>query len=143
MGVAVILMLLEMIPACPAVGWVTSDYGRRRHPISGLMRFHYGVDVANVRGTPVRSPWHATVLRVARSRHAGLHVVLRSGPYRVTMAHLSRAYVQEGAELRKGALVGLMGRSGRATGPHLHLSMRRGRRPVNPTVALATCPEMP
>lgn len=137
------LVLLEVLPACPAAGWVTSEYGPRRHPVLRTRRFHHGVDVANVRGTPVHAPWRAEVVRVARSRTAGLHVVLRTGGITTTLAHLSRALVAEGDEVSRGALVGLMGRSGRATGPHLHVALKRGRRSADPAFLLARCPVLP
>lgn len=137
------MMLLQVWPECPAQGWVTSEYGQRKHPITGRWAKHEGIDVGNDEGTPVRAPWRAEVLKVRRTRGAGLHVVLSSGPLRLTMAHLSDVEVGEGDRLRKGALVGLMGHTGRATGDHLHLEVRHRGRTVDPSFAFASCPRLP
>jgi murein DD-endopeptidase MepM/ murein hydrolase activator NlpD len=142
-GIALLIALLELWPACPAEGWVTSEYGRRRHPITHRRKFHYGIDLANKVGTPVHSPWGGRVQRIKRDRAKGLHVEVQAGPYRLTFAHLDAVDVSRGDEIPKGALVGRMGRSGRVTGPHLHLEMRRGARMMNPSVALLGCPTPP
>lgn len=139
MAIVLALLLLEVFPACPAEGWITSEYGYRRHPITGRRAKHEGIDVANREGTPVRTPWAGYVLRVRRTRGAGLHVVVASGRLRVTMAHLSAVGVSQGDVLPRGALVGLMGHTGRATGDHLHLEIRRAKRTVNPAFAFAAC----
>lgn len=100
---------------------------------------HEGIDVANHEGTPVRAPWRGRVVRVRRSRGSGLHVVVASGLLRVTMTHLSTAEVSEGDDLSKGDLVGLMGHTGRVTGDHLHLQIKRDGKNINPRFSLASC----
>jgi len=139
MGIALILALLELWPACPARGWVTSEYGWRTHPISHRRKFHRGVDVGNAAGTAIRTPWHARVVRVRRGSGMGLHVVLQAGPLRLTMAHMRSTEVRAGDVVARGDVVGRMGASGRATGPHLHLEVRRGGRLLDPSVALLGC----
>lgn len=134
-----ILLLLNFWPSCPAEGWVTSEYGYRRHPITHRRKFHRGIDVANVAGTEIHSPWRARVARVARSRGMGLHVVLTSGPFRITMAHMRAVDVRRGDLVPRGGLVGRMGSSGAATGPHLHLELRDGSRLLDPSIAFLGC----
>jgi murein DD-endopeptidase MepM/ murein hydrolase activator NlpD len=135
-----ILLLVQMWPVCPIEGRITSDYGYRTHPVTGIKKFHDGIDVANVEGTPIRAPWNAEVVGVRRSPNAGLHVVLRSGGIDITLAHLSRAHVKRGDLVKQGQIVGLVGQTGRATGPHLHLSLRRGSRSRDPAFAFVACP---
>jgi murein DD-endopeptidase MepM/ murein hydrolase activator NlpD len=137
--IALLMTLIGMWPSCPAEGWVTSEYGYRTHPITGRRAFHSGIDVGNEEGTLVRSPWAGRVVKVRRSRDFGLYVVVSSGPLRLLMAHLSEAKVQEGQRLHKGAVVGLMGHTGRATGDHLHLEIRHRRKRVNPRFSLVSC----
>jgi len=135
----VLLLLLEFWPVCPAEGWVTSEYGYRRDPMTHRRKFHRGVDVANEAGTPVHSPWGGTVSTVARSRYGGRFVVVRSGPFKMTFLHLQTATVAKGDQVERGDQLGLMGSSGRATGPHVHLGMRLRGKTVNPSMALLRC----
>ena len=142
MGLA-LLLLLHFWPSCPAEGWVTSEYGYRRHPISHRRQFHRGIDVANEAGTPVRSPWKGQVVKVTRSRHGGRFVVVQSGVFRLTFFHLQSTTVTRGDQLDPGDQLGLMGSSGRTTGPHVHLEMRSRGRTLDPSVTLLRCPTRP
>jgi murein DD-endopeptidase MepM/ murein hydrolase activator NlpD len=137
-----LMMVARLWPACPAEGWVTSEFGYREHPITGRHRKHRGIDVGNEEGTPIRAPWSGRVRKVRRVRDYGLYVVIDSGPLRLTMAHLSAARVKAGDVVPKGSLVGLMGHTGRATGDHLHLELRRGRKIVDPSFVFMSCPDL-
>jgi len=141
--ITLLLWLLRLIPACPAEGWVTSEYGYRTDPITHRRKYHRGIDVANEAGTPVRSPWSGKVRRVTRSRYGGRFVVVQSGEMRLTFMHLQETSVSKGDQVRAGDQVGLMGSSGRTTGPHLHLEVRHQGKTRNPAVAFLFCPEMP
>ena len=134
-----IWLLLELWPACPAEGWVTSEYGYRDHPIAHRRRFHYGIDIGNAQDTPVHAPWSGKVTRVSRSRGAGRHIIISSGRFRVLLAHLHEAKVSEGDWVSKGDVVGLMGHTGAATGDHLHIELRVDGKYQDPTVALLAC----
>jgi len=136
-------MLLEAWPACPAEGWVTSEYGYRRHPITKRRSMHQGIDVGNVEGTEVRAPWQGRVLKVRRTRGAGRHVIIASGGLRLTLAHLGVVKVSAGDWVPKGALVGLMGHTGRTTGDHLHLEIRKRGKTVDPAFAFWSCHKIP
>ena len=143
MGFLFLLLFLNVWPACPAEGWITSPYGARRHPITHRKKFHYGVDIGNAVGTEVRSPWAGRVLKVQRDSAMGLHILVKSGPYKLTFAHLESTAVRRGDQVARGGLLGRMGRTGRVTGPHLHLEVRKGGRIQNPSVALLSCPTSP
>jgi murein DD-endopeptidase MepM/ murein hydrolase activator NlpD len=143
MGIVVLIWMLQFMPACPAQGVVSSPYGWRVHPISGRRSFHEGIDVANVEGTEVRTPWEGTVRKIHRNRSYGRHVVIDSGSLRVTLAHLSEVEVVKGQRLEKGDLVGLMGHTGRVTGDHLHLEVRHDGKVRNPVFALTSCGVVP
>lgn len=140
MGVLLLVALLRIWPECPADGWLSSDFGRRQHPVTGRWRMHAGIDVANVRGTEIRAPWPGRIVKIRRSRSAGLYVVMRAGKLRLMFAHLDETSVKAGQHVEAGDQIGRMGRSGRATGPHLHLEVRRGWKAVDPSFALAGCP---
>lgn len=140
--IVVLLWLLQLTPACPAEGWVTSEYGYRQDPMTHRRKFHQGIDIANKAGTPVRIPWQGVVVRVSRSRWSGRYVVVRSGEIQLTFLHLQEATVAKGDQLQKGDQIGLMGSSGRATGPHVHLEMRYGGKTKDPAMALLMCPRL-
>ncbi len=140
---AILMLLLQAWPACPAEGWVTSGYGHRIHPLTHRRSFHEGIDIANIEGTPLRAPWAAVVSDIRRTGRAGLHVVLRTGPFPVKMAHLSSVLVVEGQRLKRGEKVGRMGHSGRVTGDHVHLELRRWNRRCDPSLLLASCRPRP
>lgn len=111
----------------------TSGYGVRRDPKNGRMRMHAGADFAGPTGTPIVAPadgvvtfagWQSGYGRVVKIRHAfGFETVY---------AHLNATRVSVGDRLARGDRIGDMGRTGRATGVHLHYEIRLNGRPVNP-----------
>lgn len=117
----------------PVVGRVTSPYGPRTHPVTGEADMHHGVDVAVPEGTPVRAPFGGRVVRVGDHPTLGRMVVVEhAGGYRTLLGHNRRVIVEEGQTVAAGAVVAESGQSGRATGPHVHVSMYRDGHPVDP-----------
>lgn len=117
---------------------VSSHFGNRVHPISGRHAFHTGVDLAAPRGTPVRSSGHGTVTFTGWRHGYGKMVVLRhSNHYETMYAHLSRtaARLRPGMKVARGDVIGYVGSTGWATGPHLHYEVRHQGRYVNPLAA--------
>ena len=137
---ALLLLILNLVPACPAEGWVTSDYGRRVHPVSGRRSFHQGTDIGNVEGTPVRTPFPGIVRVAGWARGAGRYVVVRTGPLETRLLHLSSVAVRKGELVYAGQVVGGMGHSGSATGDHLHLVTRIKGKHVDPWFTRLRCP---
>lgn len=138
-----LFLFLRLLPACPAEGWVTSEFGQREDPLKHTTRFHKGVDVGNKKGTPLFVPWDGKVVRVSQSRYRGQFVTVRSGPFYVSFFHLHTFFVKVGDQVKKGDPLGLMGESGRATGPHVHLEMRHHGKIQDPSFLLFRCPELP
>jgi murein DD-endopeptidase MepM/ murein hydrolase activator NlpD len=127
------------IPRWPVSGVMTSPYGLRMR--AGSPGLHHGVDIAAPEGTPV----HA--MRAGRVEHAGawggygLSVLISHGPnVRTLYAHLSRIDVREGERVRGGQRIGAVGRTGNATGPHLHFEVWRWGRPDDPVPLLGGFP---
>ena len=119
-------------------------FGHRR-VINGEARSpHGGADFAAALGTPVRATADGTVVMVASHFFGGNAVFVDHGDGLVSQYfHLSRALVREGQEVARGAVVGEVGATGRATGPHLHFGLRwRGAR-VNPALLLAPPSSLP
>jgi murein DD-endopeptidase MepM/ murein hydrolase activator NlpD len=127
------------IPRWPVSGVMTSPYGLRMR--GGSPGLHHGVDIAAPTGTPVQA------MRSGRVEHAGawggygLSVLISHGPHvRTLYAHLSRIDVREGERVRGGQRIGAVGRTGNATGPHLHFEVWRWGRPDDPVPLLGGFP---
>lgn len=99
--------------------------------------FHSGIDLAAPAGSPVHAAAAGTVQVLLSSTGYGLHVVERtSGGAVIIYGHLEAALVVDGQSVAAGQEIGLVGSSGNATGPHLHLEVRVGGVPVDPALWL-------
>ncbi|GAB4367316.1 MAG: M23 family metallopeptidase [Spirochaetales bacterium] len=121
----------------PIRGWVSSRYGWRKDPITGARRFHNGIDIGGYMGEPVRAALDGRVIETGYNRTAGNYVILSHvGGYRTFYAHLSAVSVGRGTYVRQGQKIGEVGSTGYSTGPHLHFSVFRWGRSVNPMLLL-------
>lgn len=113
---------------------VTSYFGRRRDPILRRQtRFHAGVDFGGAQGTLVMAAGPGVVAYADWQGGAGNHViVVHPNGYRSHYSHLSRILVRQGMTVPAGAPLGLMGDTGRATGPHLHFAVSKHGSFVDP-----------
>lgn len=118
----------------PVEGRLWGPFGRRNDPFSGEgTEFHPGVDISAPPGTPVHATADGLVVTAGWSGGYGRLVVIdHGGGTQTYYAHLSRIFVQTGEEVRRGAVVGAVGATGRVTAPHLHYEVRLGSAPVNP-----------
>ena len=105
-----------------------------RHPVTGRVRPHKGVDFSVSQGTPVIAPADGTVEKVAyQAGGAGRYVMLRHGrEYQTVYMHLSKSLVKAGQTVKKGERIALSGNTGISTGPHLHYEFHINGRAVNP-----------
>jgi len=100
---------------------VSSRFGKRYHPILKKWRAHKGTDYAAGAGTPIRSIGRGTVVYRGTKGGYGRHVrVKHNGKYASSYSHLSRYAVRSGEVVEQGEVIGYVGSSGLATGPHLH-----------------------
>lgn len=117
----------------PAQGYVTSTYGMRVDPFTGLPQMHSGVDFSNNIGTRVTASGDGTVIYTGVLGAYGNIVEIDHGNGLVTKyAHLSKLEVKTGEKVNRGQVIGLMGNSGRSTGPHLHYEIRLRGVPQDP-----------
>ncbi len=117
------------ISSLPELGF----YGNRVHPIYGYVRFHNGIDVVQPTGEPVVAIADGTVVLVGSTGGYGNAVVVDHGGGLSTLsAHLSAFDVAVGDVVVAGQVIGRVGRTGLATGPHLHFETRLGGVPVDP-----------
>ncbi|MDR6291867.1 MULTISPECIES: peptidoglycan DD-metalloendopeptidase family protein [Inquilinus] len=113
---------------------LTSRFGARRHPILGYTRMHRGVDFGAARGTPIYAAGDGMVEIIGTQRGYGRYIRLRhSNRLSTAYAHMSRfAKLAKGARVRQGEVIGYVGATGQATGPHLHYEVLVGGAQVNP-----------
>lgn len=114
---------------------ISSTFGKRKHPIHGNWRSHNGVDYAAPTGTPIHATADGTVEFIGTQRGYGKTIILKHhGKYSTLYAHQSRfaSGLKKGAKVSQGDLIGYVGTTGWATGPHLHYEFRINNKPVDP-----------
>jgi murein DD-endopeptidase MepM/ murein hydrolase activator NlpD len=117
----------------PLEGRVTSSFGERLDPFNGEGAFHAGIDISAPYGSPVRAAADGIVSGAQLGAGYGREIVLDHGHDLLTVyGHLSAIAVFPGQHVMRGQVIGYVGESGRATGPHLHYEVRVHNVPVNP-----------
>lgn len=117
----------------PVRGWVTSPFGNRTSPFSGILKFHEGMDIAAQTGTPVVAPADGVIIKAGFSTGYGNMVEISHGyGLRTIFGHNSRLNVKAGQRVRRGDVISYVGDTGSSTGPHLHYEVRVNGLPVNP-----------
>ena len=116
--------------------YISSSFSSGRyHPILKIYRPHHGLDYAAATGTPVSAIGDGTVLFAGHQGAYGNLIILRHrNGYKTYYGHLSNLGkgIKTGVQVDQGRVIGYVGATGLATGPHLHYEMRNGDRPVNP-----------
>jgi murein DD-endopeptidase MepM/ murein hydrolase activator NlpD len=119
-------------------GRVTSMFGIRRDPFTGRPEFHTGIDIGAPEGTGVHAARDGEVSETGSNDILGNYVVIdHPGGYQTVYGHLSVIGVTMNERVTAGAVVGAVGRTGRATGPHLHFEVKRKGRVTDPFPLLA------
>lgn len=115
---------------------ISSGFSRRRlHPVTGKVTAHNGIDYAAPTGTPIMSIGDGKILFKKHDSVNGRIVKIRhNGTYSTAYAHMNSFAkgISKGSRVRQGQVIGYVGKSGRATGPHLHFAMYRNGKYVNP-----------
>lgn len=102
--------------------YVSSSFNpRRKHPVTGKIKAHRGIDYAAKTGTPVMASGNGKVIRAGYSKYNGNYVFMQHGNTYVTKyLHLHKRKVKRGQRVKQGQVIGTVGATGRVTGPHLH-----------------------
>ncbi|MBM4277397.1 MAG: peptidase M23 [Deltaproteobacteria bacterium] len=117
----------------PVQGWVTSDFGFRTNPFTGLTQMHEGIDISNRTGTIVVAPANGFVSDMGSDYAHGKFLIISHGFGMTTRySHLNKALVKTGQKVKRGDKIAEVGMSGKTTGPHLHYEVRLNGIPVNP-----------
>lgn len=117
------------IPGAP----ITSPFGPRLDPILGIIKVHTGIDLGAGEGTPIRAAADGNVVTAGVVDGYGNCTVIDHGNGLATLyGHQSQLLVTPGQQVHKGDIIGLVGHTGFATGPHLHFEVRVDGVPVDP-----------
>ena len=114
---------------------LSSNFGMRKHPISGYNKLHKGVDFAAPIGTPVYAGGNGVVEFVGRNGGYGKYIRIRhNNEYKTAYAHLSgyNKKIYKGARVNQGEVIGYVGNTGNSTGPHLHYEIIYQNKQINP-----------
>ena len=124
----------------PGTGTLTSEFGIRRHPITGVVKLHTGVDIAPGDGF-VYAADAGTVIKAEWNRAYGNMTVIDHGNGVTTLyAHQANMFAKVGDRVVKGARIGVVGSTGYSTGPHLHFEIRQDGEPIDPWPLIVKAP---
>ena len=126
-------MLTHTPSIWPVQGWVTSGFGFRTNPFTGLTQMHEGLDISNRVGTPIIAPANGIVSDVGNDIAVGKVVVIFHG-FGMTSryGHLHKVFVKVGQRVKRGDKIAEVGMTGKTTGPHLHYEVKINGISVNP-----------
>lgn len=117
----------------PVAGYNSSGFGYREHPIDNVIKFHYGTDFAAMSGDEVCAFADGYVYAAGTSDGYGNYLILtHEDGYSTIYGHLSEFIAHEGDMVSKGQVIGLVGSTGKATGPHLHFELLHNDVYINP-----------
>jgi len=126
-------MLAHTPSVWPVQGWVTSGFGFRTNPFTGLTQMHEGLDISNRVGTPIVAPANGIISDVGNDIAVGKVVVIFHG-FGITSryGHLNKVFVKVGQRVKRGDKIAEVGMTGKTTGPHLHYEVKINGVSVNP-----------
>jgi murein DD-endopeptidase MepM/ murein hydrolase activator NlpD len=121
-----------------AAGWrLTSHFGTRPDPFTGVSTYHTGVDMAAPTGTPIKAAMSGKIAYVGWSNVFGNYVIINHGNgYQTLYGHMSKTLAHVGEEVSQGTRIGLVGSTGYSTGPHLHFTVYKNGRLIDPLTLL-------
>lgn len=128
------IVLAQTPSIMPTQGYWASPFGTRTDPFTGKKAFHPGVDIATQYGNPVITTADGIVISTKTEKMGGKTIKI-SHPqtgYVTVYCHLSKFMVKSGKRVKRGETIGLVGRTGRARGPHVHYEVRRDGKRLNP-----------
>jgi murein DD-endopeptidase MepM/ murein hydrolase activator NlpD len=114
---------------------ITSKFGLRKHPILGYSRMHKGVDFAGAVGTPIFAAGDGVIAQIGKNRGYGNYIRIKhNSQYATAYGHMSRFAkgLKQGSKVRQGDVIGFVGATGLATGPHLHYEVLLNGTQTNP-----------
>jgi murein DD-endopeptidase MepM/ murein hydrolase activator NlpD len=130
---AAIAQALGQRVAWPARGPLSSYFGYRPDPFTGVRRFHAGIDIVMDTGTTVRAAMAGRVSDIGYNANYGNYIIINHADgFQTLYGHLSSTSAIEGAAVEQGTIIGLSGNTGYSTGPHLHFGLFKRSLALNP-----------
>ncbi|MBQ9205604.1 MAG: M23 family metallopeptidase [Treponema sp.] len=116
---------------------LTSRFGPRKDPFTGVASSHTGIDMACPTGTPIRAAMSGTVVHAGWSNIFGNYIIINHGNgYQSLYGHMSKILVKKGQAVDSSTKIGLVGSTGYSTGPHLHFTVYKNGKLVDPLTLL-------
>ncbi|MDR0526327.1 MAG: M23 family metallopeptidase [Spirochaetaceae bacterium] len=117
----------------PVKGRLSSSFGWRKDPFTGVRSFHKGIDIVADSGTPVKAAMSGKIAMVGFSPILGKYIIItHNDKYQTMYAHLNSVQVVRDAKVSQGERIGEVGNTGYSTGPHLHFVIYKNGRELNP-----------
>ena len=125
---------IQAVPlGAPVPGRITSGYGRRIDPFTHKPAIHYGIDIQNKRGTKIMATADGKVIETGYNRGYGKFIKIDHGnEFNTLFSHAKKICVRKGQIIKRGQIIGLVGNTGRSTGPHLHYEIHFKKKTINP-----------
>ena len=116
---------------------ISSKFGWRPDPFTGVRSYHTGIDLACPEGTPIRAAMNGTVAFVGWSNVFGNYIIVNHpNGYQTLYGHMASSRVKKGQNVTQATVIGLVGSTGYSTGAHLHFTVYKNGRLVNPSSVL-------
>jgi murein DD-endopeptidase MepM/ murein hydrolase activator NlpD len=128
-----VLQLASTPTVWPTKGYMSSSYGWRDDPFTGKRTFHHGIDIATSHGNPICATADGTVIQSRTDKIGGKTIKIKHMFGYVTIyCHLSKFLVKVGQKVKRGEIIGLVGSTGKARGPHVHYEVQLNGKEKNP-----------
>jgi murein DD-endopeptidase MepM/ murein hydrolase activator NlpD len=117
----------------PTAGWISSVYGHRNDPFTGAWTMHWGLDVSTNIGNPIMATADGIVIKVETDKYLGKNVTISHGNgFTTVYGHMSNFNVKAGQRVKRRDIIGYIGQTGKAAGPHVHYEVFRDGKRVDP-----------
>jgi len=120
----------------PTAGWLSSPFAVRIDPFTGKSQMHWGIDVSTNEGNPIYATADGIVIKVQKDKYLGNNVTISHGNGITTvyghMKDTKTSVVHEGESVKRGDIIGYVGQTGKAVGPHVHYEVHKDGKPINP-----------
>lgn len=117
----------------PAAGWISSVYGHRNDPFTGAWVMHWGIDISTNIGNPILATADGIVIKVETDKYLGKNVTISHGNgFTTVYGHMSNFNVKAGQRVKRRDIIGYIGQTGKAAGPHVHYEVFRDGKRVDP-----------